>query len=129
VSPRQTEECLMGVHGIDLPVVVGAARKAAIALIFASSLPEKINDRKAFSQRLWSEIQDRMQALPEYQRVAGLIIVSRAPSIAEGEITTNLKLRRKAIEAIYARAIDSAFTELDRAGGRTDSHAPLVTYL
>ena len=70
-----------------------------------------------------------MQELPEYQRIAAMILISRNPSIDEGEITTNLKLRRKAIEAKYAKAIDDTYLRLDDISRDNYADFPVVTYL
>ncbi|MBK8015834.1 MAG: AMP-binding protein [Betaproteobacteria bacterium] len=129
VSPRETEERLMGVQGIDLPVVVGSAKKAALAIFFASTLPADSAEREEYSRRLRVEVNERLCDLPEYQRVAGMILINRSPSVAEGEITTNLKLRRKAIESKYAQAMDDIYSMLDRMENRTGSQGPVVIFL
>ena len=56
-----------------------------------------------------------MQDIAAYQRPAGVLIMRQRLTIEGGELTTNLKLRRKAVETKYEEALGRLFTVVERS--------------
>ena len=56
-----------------------------------------------------------IQDIAAYQRPAGVLIMRQRLTIEGGELTTNLKLRRKAVETKYEEALGRLFTVVERS--------------
>ena len=60
-----------------------------------------------------------IRALPPHERPRGLLLTTRRFTLEGGEVTANLKLRRRAVEAQFASSIADTFAALEaRARGR-----------
>lgn len=118
IAPTAVEERLKVISGLDHVVVFGAGRKAIVALVTpAPELLEELRDDTAW--RTWAQnVARRALELTArdlaYLRPAGLLAHRAALSIEGGELTSNLKLRRKTIEARYGAALDALFARLER---------------
>ena len=133
VNPSEIEGRLACVPYIEHVIVSGAGREATVAVVSvaASWLQSRLGGGTLFSddpgigpdeQRRISLLRVDVAAalcdLPPHQRLAGVLVVSSdAFSIAGGELTTNLKIRRTHVERKFAAAIE----QLYRAIGRTAS--------
>jgi long-chain acyl-CoA synthetase len=128
IEPSQIEARLRQIPYVDQAVVVGTGKKAIVALLClrqspASLLTPEVTDKPASPSGLSEEQESQLRAdvaaevsdLAEHQRPAGLLIVRGAFTIDGGELTTNLKLRRKAVEAKYSEEIERTFAALDGA--------------
>jgi long-chain acyl-CoA synthetase len=136
IVPTEIEGRLAHVRYIDHAVVSGAGRKAAIAVvsIAASHLQRAVDDvpegRGAGPNRLFRQLRadvvEALADLPPHQRPAGLLIVGAgALSVAGGELTTNLKVRRRRVEEKFAADIARLHQAIDRTAP-SQSAGPIV---
>jgi long-chain acyl-CoA synthetase len=107
VSPVEIEARLRRIPYIDYAVALGAGRKAVIALLCVQP--------SATTASLERDIATAMQDIAVYQRPAGVLITRQSLTIDGGELTTNLKLRRKTVETKYEKALGLLFDAIERA--------------
>jgi long-chain acyl-CoA synthetase len=123
LAPVHVESVLRQASAVEHAVVFGAGRAAPIALIsvapaFVANASAGERDggddagRKllAACARLRADLRRVVQELPNWQRPEGLVVTTRSLTIEAGELTSNLKLRRPAIERTYGPYL----SELDR---------------
>ncbi|HMM75078.1 MAG TPA: AMP-binding protein [Gammaproteobacteria bacterium] len=128
IAPAAVEARLKQIAGLDHAVVFGAGRKRIVALV--TPAPEAIDGlREDAAWREWTRaIAARIAEITaednDYLRPAG-VLVHRAPfTIDGGELTSNLKLRRKQIEERHRVALDALFARLERGGSFVEAAAP-----
>lgn len=123
IAPTGIEAKLKRIEGVDHAVIFGAGRKAIIALItltpdFAAR-PHALNE---LARDIAAHVAGVVSDEADYLRPAGLVVSRRAFTIEGGELTSNLKLRRKIIEENYTTALDHLFSKLEAVQGHfTDS--------
>ena len=117
VSPQNIEGLLGRIQGVSQAVVVGEGRKYLAALIVPES-PAKASDA-AFVAHLGREIERVNGELASYETIKRFRVLAAQFSIASGELTPTLKLKRKVVSQKYAREIDELF-----AAGRTWNSSP-----
>lgn len=121
IAPSGVEARLKRIPGIDHAVVFGAGRKAIVALVTpAPELAAGLSDPSAFAdfaRAIAAGVRKVMDGEQDYLRPAGLLVARTGLTIESGELTSNLKLRRKAIEENRRGALDALFARLDRADG------------
>ena len=115
VMPADVEAALRAIAQVDHVVVVGVGRPGVAAVVVLSA---PIADAA-----LISAIEQSSLALPVYQRPLGVIVTSRSFTIEDGELTTNLKLRRKAIETSFQGAIDRLYIAIQAARAQSSDGA------
>lgn len=128
VDPVAVEQRVARAPAVALAIVLGAARKAVVAIVcLEPSAPEQT---QAVEESLALDLALRLSDLPEYQRPAGVIVTRQALTIASGELTTNLKVRRQIVQERFADRIESMYALLDRSGkdGRTGTGRPLFLH-
>jgi long-chain acyl-CoA synthetase len=108
VSPSNLESQLGQISGVAQAVVVGDARKYLAALIVPET-PEKAQD-PAFVAHLGREIEKLNQTFAKYETIKKFKVLPAPFSIASGELTPTLKLKRKVVAQKYSREIDELFT-------------------
>lgn len=112
VAPTGVEAALQTVPGIDQAVLFGAGRKLLLALVTTSA------DRLQGSA--WPALQDGLRVaigtLGPHERPAAVLVSDRALTIADGELTPNLKLRRATIEQRHATLLAALEARLAQAG-------------
>lgn len=116
VAPSSVEAQLRGVSGLDQAIVIGAGRKCLVALCSRSSDNLDENDKS----RLEAALRERVRRIGEHERPSGIAFIAGPLSIERGEITTNLKLRRGAIEARYADLIKRLYARIDQEGNSSE---------
>jgi long-chain acyl-CoA synthetase len=112
ISPAEIEQYVKGSGLVDHAVVIGAGRKYLLVLVTI------LNDGPAKStsaelERIRVAVADSVKPLPSYKRPGGILILCRSFTPQTGELTANLKLKRKVIEAKYQVAIDALYTAID----------------
>lgn len=128
IAPTAVESRLKQIAGLDHVVVFGAARKAIVALVTpAPEVLAGLSDTAAW--RDWARgLARRVNELTaednEYLRPAGLLVYRGAFTIDGGELTSNLKLRRKQIEQRHQGALDALFARLEGSGSFVEEAAP-----
>jgi long-chain acyl-CoA synthetase len=117
IAPVPIESCLKQLPYIEQAVVFGRNRAVPVALLCidaravpGSSAASPIPDHLLKS--IGRDIAAVCSALPSYQRPAGALLSQRGFSIAAGELTSNLKLKRNAIEDRYSSEINRLYDKL-----------------
>lgn len=118
VAPVAVESALKRIPYVDAAVVLGSQRPFPVALlcIDADALGEPIVPGSPLPAgllaRIGRDVEDACAALAGHERPAGALVLRRAFSIEAGELTCNLKLKRKAIEDGYRSGIDALYGAL-----------------
>lgn len=130
IAPVHVESVLRQAPAVEHAVVFGAGRAALVALI--SVAPAFVADASAGEgddgddderkllatcARLRADLRRVAQELPNWQRPEGLVVTTRSLTIEAGELTSNLKLRRPAIEQTYATYLGELDRRLASASG------------
>jgi long-chain acyl-CoA synthetase len=124
VSPGGIEAKLQDVACVDRAVVVGAGRKclAAILTLDRDAIETHGGDRtrsaEALDETMAAALVVATAQLPEHERPAGYLVLTEPFTLEKGEITPNLKLRRKVIEERYASQIEALFERIEKAQAR-----------
>jgi long-chain acyl-CoA synthetase len=116
IAPAGIEAQLRQIADVEHAVVFGAGRSHPVALIIVRPTAWS-TDCLALCQRLREDVARAVAPLPPYLRPAGLAISAEALSIAGGELTPNLKLRRNNIGARYAPVLGELYARMDAASG------------
>lgn len=111
IAPLEVEAALRRLPGIDQAVLVGAGRKAPVAILTLGATQE-MPALTHLMEVLARALPERLAGLPAWTRPVGLVILTRSFSIDRGELTSNLKLRRTAIETGQAAALDALWADL-----------------
>ncbi|MEI7967398.1 MAG: AMP-binding protein [Betaproteobacteria bacterium] len=119
VSPLEVEQRLRALPWVEHAVVVGAGRKVPVAILNCpGGFPGRTPLPGASDEAVITlDISKALEGLPSHQCPGGVLLVTAPFSIEGGEITTNLKLRRKAIEAQFAPRCEVLYNRLDRPAG------------
>lgn len=112
VAPAAVEAVLQAVIGVDQALLLGAGRKYLVALCTCSS--DML--QPARWPRLQQSIQLALERVAPHERPAGVLVVDQPFSVALGELTPNLKLRRDAIAQRRTKQIDWLCTLIDQRG-------------
>ncbi len=128
VAPADIESALRVVPWVDHVAAFGAGRKSPVVIISAPALKHGLEaaassgTEESFLESISKDLAVASQALAGPMRPAGVLVTLSAFSIADGELTSNLKLRRRAIETRYATALSALHSSLDNAtAGMSDS--------
>jgi long-chain acyl-CoA synthetase len=120
VAPQLVENKLKESAFIEQCMVVGESQKFPSALIIPefnalqvwadqqgiqAKGPEALIKDKEVIQKLDQEVQDTMASVAKYEQVKKFVLLPRLFTVADGEITPTLKLKRKAIYAKHEKAI------------------------
>lgn len=113
VAPAPVEAALRRAPGVDHAVLLGAGRKCTVAIVTLTPDAAKL-PRDGCIDALGKAIPAAMSLCEDWSRPAGLLILWTPFSIAGGDITANLKLRRRAIAATHAAALERLYQALER---------------
>ena len=116
VAPALIESLLRQLPQVDYAAVFGAGRTQPTALLVISEAAWQ-GDQQQFCQRFRRETERALAPLPAYLRPAGVALTTRMFTIAGGELTANLKLRRRTIEASFAEVLDELCWHIDNSAG------------
>lgn len=127
IAPVGIENCLRRIPYVENAVVFGAGRKS-ITVFLSISCPVLFErtevrstatggDKPGIPADLYPMVQKDVQkevvSLPKYQRPVGLILSPHPFTVEGGELTGNLKIRRKAIEQKYREHINRVYAMLE----------------
>jgi len=125
IAPAAIEGLLLQVPDVEHAVVFGASRPFLVAVVVAS--PRGMAGKEwsaagpqhllAYCEGLRAQLARHLEPLPAYQRPAGLVVTTRPLSVADGDLTMNLKLRRPGIAARYAAELDALYRRLAEPPG------------
>jgi long-chain acyl-CoA synthetase len=115
VAPVPVEAALKQLAYVEYAVLFGRNRPFPVALLSMDRLPGSPAETPLPDVLLQAIGRDVMAAcihLPSNQRPAGALVTLRHFSIADGELTSNLKLRRSNIEDKYSTEINALYEKL-----------------
>ncbi|MFW6314860.1 MAG: AMP-dependent synthetase/ligase [Desulfohalobiaceae bacterium] len=130
IAPAPIENSLRTIQAVEHAMLLGDNRKYPVAILVLSD-PDMLrsDNTKATSQDLTKDtspqqqlehirqqVHKHLQDLPQYQRPAGLIVTQEQFTVQGGELTANLKMRRKVIEDKYASHIQALYQALEAGG-------------
>lgn len=127
IAPSAIEDALATVNGVERVVVVGNGRKCLSAIITLDA-PFRTNADVSRMDTFRDALCESVSSLPDSQRPVGFLILDREFSIEGGELTTNLKLRRRVIETGLCHAIDRLYERIEQedGGGPVMMHCDLA---
>jgi len=137
VSPVEIEEKLRRIPYVGYALVFGAGRKILVALVgvdsdrFATAIERnaRIGTRSVSHETLCVDVAAATQCLAKYLRPTGILVTSKPLSIVGGELTTNLKLRRNAIEARYSAQLEQLYEMVERRNSHADERSDSIVIL
>lgn len=114
IAPVPIESALRQLPYVEHAVVFGRNRPVAVVLLSVTPQPGGFTAPLSSEtlRRIGDDIAAACAPFPAYQRPAGALVSLRGFSIAAGELTGNLKLRRNAIETLNEREIDALYAQL-----------------
>jgi long-chain acyl-CoA synthetase len=117
IAPVQIESKLIRIAGVDHAVILGAGQKLLVAILApAIETATSLNDESSFRDfalAVAKQIDGVLADEPDYCRPSGLVVRRRSFSIDNGELTSNLKLRRKIIQEKYDGAVQSLYAKFE----------------
>lgn len=117
VAPVPIEGKLKRIQDVDYAVLIGAGQKMTVAIIAPSmDIEKELNDDdmfSAFAAQVSKKILPALTDEQSYAKPMGAIILNRTFTIDTEELTSNLKLRRKLIEAKHESALSALYNALD----------------
>lgn len=128
VAPHPTEGAIKRLEYVEHAVVTGEGRPFPIAIITLVQ-HEAMNIGASPLHppaRIASDIQAACAPLPGHQRPAAVIVASTPLSIETGELTANLKLRRKVVELRFAGSIEEAYRRIEALPKQAPHSPPAV---
>lgn len=121
IAPVPIEACLKQLAYVEHAVVIGRNRPLPVALLSLdltalrshaiASAPDSPMASET-CERIGRDVAVVCAGLPERDRPAGILVTTKPFTIAGGELTGNLKLRRKPIEDKYATDLDALYAAL-----------------
>lgn len=129
VAPVGIEDRICRISYIEHAVVFGAGKKFLVALVSVScsllfTRAKELNltfgeNEETIPSALYDMIKQdvirEVAPLPKYQRPVGLLLTSHPFSVNGGELTGNLKLRRKNIEKKFKPWISELYANIEKA--------------
>lgn len=120
VAPTPVEAALKQLAYVEHAVLFGRNRPVPVALLSLNteSLPDARTGearRPSLLEAIGRDVAATCASLPASQRPAGVLLTRRGFSIAGGELTSNLKLRRGSIEDKYSADLDTLYLALARS--------------
>lgn len=122
IAPAAAESRLQQVPGIDQAVVIGNGRKHLVAVCSFAGPAADDEARRILVARLTQVI----GTLEPSTRPLAAALIWRPFSIDRGELTANLKIRRRAIESLHAATIDHLYALV--ASGMPPPNTDLVVF-
>ena len=118
VAPAHIENLLRQLPNTEYAAVFGAGRTQPTALLVVSQAAWQ-GDRRQFVERLREDAAQALEPLPAYLRPAAVAVTTQTFTIAGGELTANLKLRRRVIARNFAPLLDELHAHIDGAAGQS----------
>lgn len=116
VAPAAIESLLRQLPGVEHAAVFGAGRvQPSALLVVGAAWP---GDFPTFAEHLRAAARQALAPLPAYLHPAGIALTTRPFTIAGGELTANLKLRRQTIARSFSGQLDELHAHIDAAAGQ-----------
>ncbi len=111
ISPEKVETMLKGINGVSEALLVGEGKPYVCALLW---LEDEARETIDFS-RLDSEVLRCNENLSHPEQVKRWAIMNQTLSISKGELTPNLKLRRRNVTALNEATIEDLYQHAEQA--------------
>lgn len=111
IAPAPLEACLKRLPYVNDAIVCGHNRPFTVAMLSVTEPPSHA--------QVLADMDAACLQWPEWQRPAGALLIRTPFGIGTGELTSNLKVRRKLVEARHAPALDCLYRSIrqDCRGG------------
>ncbi|MBN8224196.1 MAG: AMP-binding protein [Xanthomonadales bacterium] len=111
IAPVPIEAALKTLAYVDHAVVVGRDQPFPVAVLTLDARHPRLAAMAgaALQHSIASDALAACAALPDHQRPGALIVSPHPLTVANGELTPNLKLRRRQIETRFSDSIDEAY--------------------
>lgn len=116
IAPSRIERLLQQVPGVEYALIFGARRAQPVALLVVAEAAWQVEGADGFAT-FRRRVRQAVSSLPPYEQPAGLAVTAQLLTIAGGDLTVNLKLRRHAVEARHAAVLGELDSHLDAAAG------------
>ena len=114
IAPVLIESKIQQVEQVEHAVICGQNKKFLIALVSVNYCAIEFHQNLIeYALQLTHFLQENINELPHYQQPVGIILLYKSFSVADQELTSNLKLRRKNIQQRYATKIATLYSELE----------------
>ncbi len=125
IAPAGIESFLLKVPAVEFAAVIGAGRPFLVAVVAVSIEAMDLivgenteqSDLMAYCEQVYPDFVRHLAPLPDYRRPAGLIVTAQPFTLAGGELTSNMKLRRRNVAKRYANELDVLYRRLGRDRG------------
>lgn len=114
IAPNGIEAFVKQVPYVEQCLVLGASRPFVVAIIWLT-----VSHLEQARPGIMAAVRRAVAGLPDYQQPSGLILSTQMLYIERGEITSNLKLRRKQIELNYTADIERLYAQILNQQGNT----------
>lgn len=122
IAPLMTEKALSMCHALGHVMIIGEGRKVPIACATVNPAGHNSSDAVFFAA-LRNELKELVsKEVPDHQKPAAALLLLTAFTVNGGEITANLKLRKKFIMEKYREEIDRSYQILAKAHGEVFQH-------
>jgi len=117
VAPSGIEARLRQSAGVEDALIFGAGRKGIIAICTFQHYPNGMDQRRRAALEV--ALLDRLNELSPADRPQGVLLLERPFSVAAGELTPSLKLRRQEIEQRFEPKLKELTAEIWKHGPQT----------
>jgi len=111
ITPKNIEAALKQCPVVGECVVIGDRRKYLTVLITLSEAGAQVGDEDALRATIQAQIDQVNQTLARVEQIKKFAILPRPFGIETGELTPTLKIKRKVVAQMYAREIETLYTD------------------
>ncbi|HEY0193451.1 MAG TPA: long-chain fatty acid--CoA ligase [Kofleriaceae bacterium] len=111
VTPKNIEAAIKQLPLVGEAVVIGDRRKFLIALITLADTAQLAGD--AARAQIQRQIDDVNQHLARVEQIKKFAVLARPFSIATGELTPTMKIKRKVVAELYQQEIEAMYAEAE----------------
>ena len=122
VAPIGVEAQLRDLAEIDQVVLIGHGRKCLVALCTPSQPGQGWPEPEVLGQRL----KPLLSRVNLHERPSGVALLGRAFTIDDGELTSNLKIKRSAVERNHAALVQQLYDAIDQRGDGSASELTIL---
>lgn len=119
IAPVPIEAAIKQLDYVEFAVVLGRNRPVPIAILVLKPGTAETPIPPGFKATISADIETACSLVPPHQKPAGVIVTQRTLSIEGGELTSNLKLKRNAIEHKFEPHIEALYVALARSSNHS----------
>ena len=109
IAPKNIEAAIKQLPIVGEAVVIGDRRKFLTALVTLAETAKLAGDDAR--KQIQRQIDDVNQSLARVEQIKKFALLERPFSIATGELTPTLKIKRKVVAELYRREIEAMYAE------------------